>query len=336
MTQSRQHKILQAIVEDYISFREPVGSKALIERHHLGVSSATVRNDMSILEEQGLISAPHSSAGRIPTEKGYRFFVDELSNPRPLSTAQKRAIHRLLDSYDSVDEILAQTVKILSQLTQQVAILQYPSAPENVVRHIELIPVGEHHVTVMLISNSGQLTQRLAQVERYREEELELLRIRLIEKCQQQKYQVARSLLASLPSSRDVPHSLENGVLDALGQLLSPKDTSKLLIAGTSYLAQSTEDFSTSIAPILEALEEQVTMLHLLAEMAQDPRGYAVRIGTENSAAPLSETSIVTSVYSSPSCTAKLGVVGPTRMDYAGSTAAVRAVAKYLSKILGS
>ena len=92
MSLTRQHQILQAIIEDYVSLREPVGSKALLERHQLGVSSATVRNEMMALEEQGLIQAPHSSAGRIPTAKGYRFFVDEIAKPRPLKPAEKLSL----------------------------------------------------------------------------------------------------------------------------------------------------------------------------------------------------------------------------------------------------
>ena len=125
----RRLQVLQAIVEDYVSSREPVGSKALVERHQLGVSSATVRNDMAALEEEGLIVAPHTSAGRIPTDKGYRLFVDSLSEVKPLSSAERRAVQALLDNADDVDEMMARTVRLLSQLTHQVAVLQYPHRP---------------------------------------------------------------------------------------------------------------------------------------------------------------------------------------------------------------
>ena len=102
MSEPRKLEVLRAIVEDYVHSREPVGSKALVERHHLGVSSATIRNDMALLEEEGLIAAPHTSAGRIPTDKGYRLVVDRISEVKPLSAAERRAIHSLLEGPDDV------------------------------------------------------------------------------------------------------------------------------------------------------------------------------------------------------------------------------------------
>src|SRR5690242_21851230 len=135
MSEPRKLEVLRAIVEDYVHSREPVGSKALVERHHLGVSSATIRNDMAVLEEEGLIAAPHTSAGRIPTDKGYRLFVDRISQVKPLSAAERRAIHSLLEGPDDVEDILERTVRLLSQLTNQVAVVQYPHLSRARVRH---------------------------------------------------------------------------------------------------------------------------------------------------------------------------------------------------------
>ena len=113
MSEPRKLEVLRAIVEDYVHSREPVGSKALVERHHLGVSSATIRNDMAALEDEGLITAPHTSAGRIPTDKGYRLFVDQISAVKPLSPAERRAIQALLEGSDDLDDILDRTVRLL-------------------------------------------------------------------------------------------------------------------------------------------------------------------------------------------------------------------------------
>src|SRR5690625_1903295 len=135
--QPRRMKVLQAIVEDYVASREPVGSKALVDRHNLGVSSATVRNDMADLEDDGLIAAPHTSSGRIPTDKGYRYFVDRISEVRPLSAAERRAVQTLLDNSYDIDDIMASTVQVLSQLTRQVAIIQYPHFDSSVIRSEE-------------------------------------------------------------------------------------------------------------------------------------------------------------------------------------------------------
>ncbi|MDN6639112.1 MAG: heat-inducible transcriptional repressor HrcA, partial [Yaniella sp.] len=159
--QPRRMKVLQAIVEDYVASREPVGSKALVERHNLGVSSATVRNDMSDLEDDGLIAAPHTSSGRIPTDKGYRYFVDRISEVRPLSIAERRAVRTLLDNSDDMDDIMGATVQVLSQLTRQVAVIQYPQLDSSVIRRVEFVVLSEHRLLVVLILSTGRVDQRV-------------------------------------------------------------------------------------------------------------------------------------------------------------------------------
>src|ERR671938_1686669 len=131
----RKLDVLRAIVEDYVATQEPVGSKTLVERHNLRVSPATVRNDMAVLEEEGYITQPHTSAGRIPTDKGYRLFVDRLASVKPLSPAERRAIERFLDGAVDLHDVLGRTVRLLAQLTRQVAVVQYPTLSRSAVRH---------------------------------------------------------------------------------------------------------------------------------------------------------------------------------------------------------
>ena len=119
----RKLEVLRAIVEDYVATQEPVGSKALVERHNLRVSPATVRNDMAVLEEEGYIRQPHTSAGRVPTDAGYRLFVDKLSRVKPLSQAERRAIERFLIGAVDLDDVVHRTVRLLAQLTRQVAVV---------------------------------------------------------------------------------------------------------------------------------------------------------------------------------------------------------------------
>ena len=161
MSEDRRLAVLRAIVQDYVETSEPVGSKALLERHQLGVSAATVRNDMAVLEEEGLIAAPHTSAGRIPTDAGYRVFVDRLSTLKPLSGAERRAISTLLDGAIDLDDVVDRTVRLLASLTRQVAVVQYPSLTRSSVRHIELVPLGASRLLVVLITTSGRVEQRV-------------------------------------------------------------------------------------------------------------------------------------------------------------------------------
>jgi len=132
--EDRKLEVLRAIVEDYVSTNEPVGSKLLAERHSLGVSPATIRNDMAALEDEGYIAQPHTSAGRIPTDKGYRLFVDRLSSVKPLSGAERKAIQTFLAGAFDLDDVLRRTVRLLAQLTRQVAVVQYPSLSRSAVR----------------------------------------------------------------------------------------------------------------------------------------------------------------------------------------------------------
>jgi transcriptional regulator of heat shock response len=127
MTSDRRLEILRAIVEEYVQTQEPVGSKAIAENHALGISPATIRNEMAVLEEEGLIKQPHTSAGRIPTDRGYRIFVDKLATVKPLSNAERRAIETFLHGSNDLDDLVRRSAKLLADITKQVAVVQYPS-----------------------------------------------------------------------------------------------------------------------------------------------------------------------------------------------------------------
>ena len=157
----RRLEVLRAIVQDYVSTNDPVGSKALAERHDLGVSPATIRNDMAVLEEQGYITQPHTSAGRVPTDKGYRLFVDRLSAVKPLSVAERRAIERFLDGAVDLHDVLGRTVRLLAQLTRQVAVVQYPTLSRSAVRHLEVVQLAAARLMLVLITDTGRVEQRI-------------------------------------------------------------------------------------------------------------------------------------------------------------------------------
>src|SRR4051794_2036442 len=165
MQDERRLAVLRAIVEDYVSTQEPVGSKALVERHGLGVSPATVRNGMAALEEEGLIPQPHTSAGRVPTDKGYRLFVDRLTTIKPMSAAEKRAIATILDGAVDLDDVVQRSVRLLAQLTHQVALVQYPTLSRSTVRHVELVALTDTRVLAVLILSTGRVEQRLVELD---------------------------------------------------------------------------------------------------------------------------------------------------------------------------
>lgn len=334
----RRLDVLRAIVEDYVATREPVGSRALSERHHLGVSPATIRNDMAALEEAGYIVQPHTSAGRVPTDKGYRQFVDRLSEIKPLSLPERRAISTLLEEAVDLDDVLDRAVRLLAQLTQQVAVVQYPSLRRSALRHVELVPVGTRHLLVVIITTTGRVEQRTLEMDEDVDEALVAeLRARLNIAAAGRRLAELDSSLQTLADAFVGPgKSLANAVIHEVEATLELEREERVVVAGTANLARTAgADFSRSIGPVLEALEEQVVLVRLLAEMAEDQVAVAVRIGRETQHEGLVEASIVTSPYGGEGAgVARLGAVGPLRMDYPGTMAAVRAVARYLTRIL--
>jgi len=330
----RKLAVLRAIVQDYVSTHEPVGSKTLVERHNLGVSPATIRNDMAVLEEMGYITQPHTSAGRVPTDKGYRLFVDRLSSIKPLSPAERRAIQQFLDGAVDLDDVVNRTVRLLAQLTRQVAVVQYPSLTRSSVRHVELLALGPTRIMLVLITDTGRVEQRhIDCAVPVTEDLLADLRARLNAAVAGRRFTEVPSELAELPSTFDLPYRpVVSSVIAVLLETLVEQRDERLMLGGTANLMRLGQDFSDGLLHVLEALEEQVVLIRLLGQAASSE--VTVRIGHENPEA-LSSTSLVASGYGrGDQVVARLGVIGPTRMDYPGTMGAVRAVARYVGQIL--
>jgi len=341
----RRLEVLRAIVEDYVATQEPVGSRALVERHNLNVSPATIRNDMALLEEEGYIHQPHTSAGRVPTDKGYRLFVDRLTNVKPLTGAERRAIHSFLDEAVDLDDVVSRTVRLLAQLTRQVAVVQYPSLSRSAVRHVELVSLSPSRVMLVLITDTGRVEQRVVEVSAIDEATLGEFRARLNALIDGRRLAEVTVLIEefarrtpSLEPADEAARSPQPAAVDALCasllEMIVEQREERVVLGGTANLARFGQDFPESIGPVLEALEEQVVLLKLLGE-ATAPSLLTVRIGRENGFDQLTSTSVVTSGYGRGEDTlAQLGVLGPTRMDYPGTMGAVSAVARYVGRIL--
>ena len=332
----RKLEVLRAIVEDYVSTNEPVGSKALVERHNLRVSPATIRNDMAVLEEEGYIAQPHTSAGRVPTDKGYRLFVDRLSSIKPLTPAERRAIQTFLEGAVDLDDVVRRTVRLLAQVTRQVAVVQYPSLSRSAVRHVELVMLSPARVLLVLITDSGRVEQRVVEFGDVLDADV------VADVRSALNARVAGRLLVDAPSLIDdvadafPPHRVPfvNTVVSTMLETLVDHPDERIVLAGTANLMRFSLDFPYSLRPVLEALEEQVVLLRLLGE-ATDPSTVSVLIGAENPHEGLRGTSVVSTAYGAAGQPfAALGVLGPTRMDYSGAIGSVRAVARYVGQIL--
>jgi len=333
--EERRRAVLHAIVEGYVATSEPVGSRALATDHHLGVSPATIRNDMAALEEEGLIAQPHTSAGRIPTDKGYRYFVDHLATTA-LPEPQRRAITTFLSDAVDLSDTVERSVRLLSQLTRQVAVIQYPSLREAKVRRVEIVRMGQERALVVVVSADARVEQSTIVLgEEPTDDAFERVAREVNEATNGLGPAAAeRALSEWVARPGQVPWAAR--LAEAIVSAARGGTVERVVFAGTSNLARADAGLEQdAIGSVLEAIEEQVVLLRLLHEMARDATDVAVRIGGETHHEALSMTSIVAAGYGVPGGeNALLGALGPTRMDYPGTMAAVRAVARYLSRVV--
>lgn len=335
-TEARRVEVLRAIVTDYIASQEPVGSKALVERHQLGVSSATIRNDMAVLESEGFIAQQHASSGRVPTEKGYRRFVDGLGEVKPMSEAEKRAIRTFLEDGVDLEDVLRRSVRLLAQLTRQAAVVQLPTLNVSHVKHVEVVDLTPLRLLLVLITDTGRVDQRNVELAAPISE-AEVHELRQLLNRALARVPVGRAAGAVADLLEHSPSELRQHMIrvaTVLVETLVEQPNDRLLMAGASNLTRGVRDFPQGLPQIIDALEEQVVMFKLLANVPE-LGNVDVLIGQENEDEELQHASIVTAGYGNESATlGGLGVVGPTFMDYSGTISSVRAVARYVSQIL--
>jgi heat-inducible transcriptional repressor len=337
VSDERRAAILCAIVEGYVETSEPIGSKALASRYGLSVSPATIRNEMAILEEEGLITQPHTSSGRVPTDKGYRYFVDHLA-ASSLPDAQRRAINAFLADAIDLSEVVERSVRLLSQLTRQVAVVQYPSLRDSKVRRVELVRASLDRALVVVVSADARVEQGMVSLGGHpSDDEFERVAREVNEvTAGLGPSGVERALAEWVARPGQVPWA--GAVAEAIVEASRGGTVERVVFAGTSHLARADAGLEQdAIAPVLEALEEQVVLLGLLHEMARETDDVAVRIGYETHHEAFVKTAIVAAGYGpSGGESSLLASLGPTRMDYPGTMAAVRAVARYLSRAVAA
>ncbi|KAB8295421.1 heat-inducible transcriptional repressor HrcA [Bifidobacterium avesanii] len=350
MTNNRRMLVLRAVVEDYIRSQEPVGSSSITRGHDLGVSPATVRNDMAALEDEGYLVQPHTSAGRIPTEKGYRYFVDKLATVVPLSAAQRRGIDTFLSGSVSLEDTLQRAARLLSGITGQVAVVASPSLARSALRRLEIVPLAAGVLLVVVITDTGRVAQRsVSQPDAPDADCVARLSDAINGQCQGMSLEQAGARIAEIAASPSFADDGAQGLGATLAQVFtdmaSQEQAGGLYMAGASKLAQRPAVDIADLAPLFDALEEQVVLMKLmtsLSEVSSQAGGVSVAIGSETHTPGLLHASVVTSGYGKSSGgeanaakgsepVAFVGSIGPTHMDYVTTMAAVRAVARYLT-----
>lgn len=334
---ARSRQILEAIVEDYIATAEPVGSSAVARRHALTLSPATVRNVMANLEEMGLLTSPHTSAGRIPTEKAYRFYVDSLVSLRRVSREEKRQIiTHCRRSGSGLSGILKETSRTLSQLSNYMGIVVAPSFTSDVFRHIEFIRLGQRKILAILVSSKGAVQNRLIETEDdHAPEELIRMGNYLNEMMKGLTITQARERILSEMKSEKAQYDRMMSRALRISEQAVTVENDEIFVEGQARILDQPE-FSDAarMKEIYEAFEQKGIILQLLSRcMTSD--GVQIYIGSETSLSRSAGISLITSRFITSSNTVgMLGVIGPTRMGYSSVIPIVDYTARMVSRLL--
>lgn len=334
----RKAAILKAIVQQYVRSGEPVSSKRLVSERDFGVSAATVRAEMVALEDAGFIAQPHTSAGRVPTDRGYRYFVDALADTAAPQPSQRAALEGLLLGSDDIDDLLRRASGVLSRLTHFAALVVAPRFDHSRLRHVELVQLGSQRVLAVLIADTGRVEKRMLDLEdAVSEHDVQRARHAVNDAAAGLQASHAAAVVAGVAAGAPVEvRALVEAVATAIRADLGVRATAEhVYVGGTANIAgPGYFDRLEQIQQVYATLEEHVIVLQMLRDAlaAGDP---GVRIGQELPLVELAACSIVAASYDATGEAAgSLGVLGPTRMDYPRTLATVRAVASSLETAL--
>ncbi|HSC23849.1 MAG TPA: heat-inducible transcriptional repressor HrcA [Casimicrobiaceae bacterium] len=332
---TRAQHLLKTLVERYVAEGQPVGSRALSRHSGLDLSPATIRNVMADLEEMGLIASPHTSAGRVPTPRGYRFFVDSLMVMQPLEDTE---IHRLEDELnaDRPQQIVSAAASVLSQLTQFAGIVATPKRREASFRHLEFLRLSDRRVLLIIVTSEGDVQNRILHTDRsYTPQQLIEATNFFNQNFAGQPFTGIRERLAEeLRALREDIAMLMTAAVDAGEGALAEGDA--LVVTGERNLLNA-EDLASNmqrLRRLFELFEQKTSLLHLL-DISQRSPGVQIYIGGESGLVPLDECSVVTASYeANGQVIGTLGVIGPTRMAYERIIPIVDVTARLLSNAL--
>jgi heat-inducible transcriptional repressor len=332
----RSRQVLMAVIAEYVETGEPVGSRAVARRHIRGLSPATIRNAMADLEELGYLMQPHTSAGRVPTDAAYRFYVDHLQRlPWVAGRAPGVAPAAAGPQADAAERLMAETPSRLSSGTHMMGVLLAPPLKHTALDRIELVPLDEERALAVLVTDTGWVTARpLAAAPRGTEELRETGRA-LTRRFRGKTFQEILDALTAPADPLDPLWTRSRGVLDEVVALL--RDRTLYLSGATNMLDHPDLSDTATLRSVLRALEDKARLIDLLSRMAEE-RGIQVMIGSENPVEDMRGCSLITSTYTyRDQVLGVLGVVGPRRMPYSEVMSVVdetaRAVSSTLSRV---
>jgi len=335
----RKQKVLQAIIKDYISSAEPVGSRTIAKRYDLGVSPATIRNEMADLEELGYIEQPHTSAGRIPSDRGYRYYVDCLMKKKQLTQNEEKII---LSGYRAkvrdIGEVLRQTNRIMSNITNYTSIVTGPQFNKSSLRHVQLAGLDGSKALVVVVADNGMAQTKIIDLPQSIDE-IDLQKISQVMNAKLQGLSleyIKLTLINEIYSELSKHQHIFNAAMDLIQETLDLDHDEKVYLAGTLNMLNQPEFRDIKkVKTLLSLLEQENVLRDILSETVYDEDGIHVTIGGENKVEELQGCSTITATYQiNGMVIGSVGVIGPTRMDYEKAVSIVDFMTLHLSQIV--
>lgn len=334
---SRKEKILEAVVLDYIETAEPVGSRTISKKYDLGVSSATIRNEMADLEEMGLIEQPHTSAGRIPSEAGYRYYVDYLMHKSDIQEEAKQLITTTIhNKREQVGEVLRDSMKLLADVTNCTTVMMLDDKRGTTLKLLQLLPVEPGKALMVIIMEDDKIENRFLDIpESMTKEDLELVSMMINQNLRGLKVDDwQRNILENIFQNLTHQRQVVDCALEMLSSILGFQNTDNKIYLGGGLNMLSQPEFKdvTKVKNLLESLEQQEVLAQLM-EADDNETGITVKIGAETGLDQVKDCSVIVANYKVKGETVgKVGLIGPTRMDYATAISMLNTMALTLEE----
>lgn len=337
MLDDRKRKILQAIVDDYVTTAEPVGSRSLARKWGLGISPATIRNEMADLEVLGFLEQPHTSAGRIPSPQGYRFYVDCLLAPPSLSPHDVNLITNWYEArVKSIEEVFQETAKIISRVTRNISLVTAPQLSKSAFKYLQFLPLDENRAIVVVVTDAGFVENKVIDIPKGTSlSDLQQIAAGISQRLTGLSFDnIKHSQLNEIKQELLTDPSLFEAALNILRQTLAIEKSEKVYLGGTTQLLNQPEFRDVEkIKGLLNMLEEDQLLCDILH--MQDNEGVVITIGQENKYSGIRDCSMVQATYRvDGQVIGTLAVLGPTRMEYGKIVSVLEFMHRHLGEIL--
>ncbi|NLK85923.1 MAG: heat-inducible transcription repressor HrcA [Clostridiaceae bacterium] len=331
----RKKRILQAIIDDYIDTAEPIGSRTIARKHELGLSSATIRNEMADLEEMGYLAQPHTSAGRVPSDKGYRLYVDKLMPAHDLKIEDIEKLRSEMEfRINELSQLLRQASAVLSRFTQYTSMAVSPQLRASTIKAIQVVPIETGKALVIVVNNADIVRNGLVKISEYIKPQAlitisNILNNRLSGLA---LHQVNLHIIKELERETGVPGEILMPILDGAADCIEQIDNQELYVEGTSNILNYPEFKDVAKArELMSMIDEKSTICKALADNARKD-GLTIKIGTENDLTWIKDCSLITVNYNiADKLSGTIGIIGPTRMEYPKVISSLRYISKIVS-----